>query len=374
MNTSPRTIWMNVTTSANWKRPPVGIVRVENLLREELERIYGDRFATCIWENEEFVTQNASKYVGGRLKSSIFSPGDVLISIGLDWDYSFYKFFYNLKNDRKVHIVTCCYDLIPVLYPQYCVSDVAQRFTGYFLDVAEGSDHILCISRQTQRDLISTLESCGGALPQTSILPLGDNVPTGLGEPVSPLVSEICTEPFILFVSTIERRKNHEVIYRAVHLLCKDGKRDQLPKVIFVGMQGWGVNDLMKDIELDPLTQELIVQLGHVNDTELRLLYESALFCVYPSLYEGWGLPVGEALSIGKVVLCSDRGSLPEVGGDLVRYIDPWHARAWADEILRMSTDAEWRGQLEHQVAYEYEPRTWQAAGAAVQDVIDAFP
>ena len=70
-------------------------------------------------------------------------------------------------------------------------------------------------------------------------------------------------------------------------------------------MPGWGVGDLLKDIELDPLTKGMIVQLNHVNDAELLRLYESSMFCVFPSLYEGWGLPVGEALSLGKAVLCS---------------------------------------------------------------------
>lgn len=100
--------------------------------------------------------------------------------------------------------------------------------------------------------------------------------------------------------------------------------------MVFVGMEGWGVGELLKDIELDPLTRGLIVRLNRVSDAELRVLYEAARFCVFPSMYEGWGLPVGEALSMGKVVICSNRGSLPEVG-EVVRYVDPRNPQAWAD-------------------------------------------
>ena len=96
-------------------------------------------------------------------------------------------------------------------------------------------------------------------------------------------------QPFILFVSTIERRKNHEVLYRAYHLLARQGTIESLPKLVFVGMPGWGVGDLLKEIELDPLTRGMIIQLHHVSDGELSYLYKKALFCVFPSLYEGVG-------------------------------------------------------------------------------------
>lgn len=465
------TIWMNVTTSANWQRPPVGIVRVEQALKTELSRLYGSRFKTCIWEHDKFVeyheenkdidgTASAENNEGidhsqieqqaqlqikpdlpyiypllprmdalvavaqgllslmpDRLRPHInsflywlrprltrfiagvgratdagnkatssfdrslriencklmspFLKGDIFISVGLDWNYSYYKELYALRNSMDVKVITCCYDLIPVIYPQYCVNDVAGVFTSYFLEIADASDLILCISRQSEKDLNQMLETTGGARPPTLVFPLGDNVPRSRGESLSEEVQEICRQPFILYVSTVERRKNHETLYRAYHLLCQQGKRSSLPRLIFVGMRGWGVEELLKDIELDPLTRGLIIHLNHVNDSELRLLYDSALFCVFPSLYEGWGLPVGEALALGKVVICSNRGSLPEVGGDLVRYIDPWDVSEWAREIYLMSTDEFWRKKCEDRVKNEYSPRAWHDAGNIVKNAID---
>lgn len=465
------TIWMNVTTSANWNRPPVGIVRVERSLCDELAKLYGARFKQCVWRGGRFVeymprleVTGASKparqwaepiepvtrsnlpmmfpilprrqalltlaqallsLMPGRLRpyfnrflyrigprisrllvsertrrllaklrgrkleqlqegavlppfvseshdpGMLFASGDVFISIGLDWDNSFSKHFYALRKQKGVRVVTCCYDLIPVIYPQYCVNDVARIFTSYFLDLADGSDLILCISKQSEKDLNDMLDSTGGARPLTQVFQLGDNVPFATSGEGSPTVKAICQEPFILFVSTIERRKNHEVLYRAYHLLCSEGKRADLPKLVFVGMEGWGVGELMKDIELDPLVQGLIVRLNHVSDDELRVLYESALFCVYPSLYEGWGLPVGEALSLGKAVICSNRGSLPEVGGEFVWYVNPWDPQGWAREIYKMATNVEWRSSIEAKVRKEYRPRKWSEAAASVKNAID---
>jgi glycosyltransferase involved in cell wall biosynthesis len=467
------TIWINVTTSANWHRPAVGIVRVERELRDNLRKLYPvGQFKECIWTGNGFaefetsssdapssdqtagdiqlrsmetgepmyllpvlpkrqaiisIAQGALSLAPARLRPMLdrtirgcrvpivkainamalrrarkrarlnqiaqpasileapdtlesqyanlthpFNAGDVLISVGLDWSYPFYKFFYFLRTREQMKIVTCCYDLIPVLYPQYCVGEVAGLFTSYFLDIADGSDLVLCISRQTEKDLLEMIDRTGGRRVKTRVFPLGDNVPSGGGE-ISLEVEEVTSQPFILFVSSVERRKNHEVLYRAYHLLCKEGKRSQLPKLVFVGMPGWGVGDLLKDIELDPVTNGMIVQLKHVNDAELLRLYQSSLFCVFPSLYEGWGLPVGEALSLGKAVLCSDRGSLPEVGGDLVRYIDPWNTRSWADEIYRMATDDAWRLEWEGKAKLQYRARTWVEGAVSVGVAIETL-
>jgi glycosyltransferase involved in cell wall biosynthesis len=468
MNERQPTIWINVTTSANWHRSAVGIVRVERELRDNLRKLYPvGQFKECIWTGGGFseftagagdtaageaktdtvieahkppaappsylfpvlpkrqaliaIAQGVISLVPDRLRPALdrlmrrskaqvvkamnyltarssrkqakivasgpqakgnkankglvfshpFQPGDVLISLGLDWSWTFYKDFYYLRTRDKVKIVTCCYDLIPVLYPQYCVGEVANLFTSYFLDVAEGSDLVLCISKQSEKDLLEMLDRTGGRKVKTHVFPLGDNVPSGGGE-ISREIEDVASQPFVLFVSSIERRKNHEVLYRAYHLLCKEGKRAQLPKLVFVGMPGWGVGDLLKDIELDPLTKGMIVQLNHVNDAELMRLYQSSLFCVFPSLYEGWGLPVGEALSLGKAVLCSDRGSLPEVGGVLVRYVDPWSSRAWADEIFRLATDDAWRLEWELKAKTQYDLRSWEGGAQSVKDAIDS--
>jgi len=470
MPVSQPTIWMNVTTSASWNRPAVGIVRVEQSLYVEFTKLYGKNFRCCIWQDDKFVewlpnreseikkinsfngknTDHASPainfpmmfpllprrqalknlaqsllslmpnklqpffnrlfyLVAPKLKQilrgidfnnrvhsfkgfsreeiitrasilgkthpskSIFKKNDILISLGLDWDFDFYKNFYYLRAQQGIKIVTCCYDLIPVLYPQYCVGNVSSKFTSYFLDVADGSDLILCISKQSDRDLNQMLEVTGGARPPTFVFTLGDTMSQKSSETFSAEVSRVCKSNFILYVSTIERRKNHEVLYKAYHLLCKQKKRMELPKLVFVGMPGWGTAELLKDIELDPLTQDSIIQLNHVSDSELVHLYKSSLFCVFPSLYEGWGLPVAEALSFGKAVVCSDQGSLPEVGGDLVEYVKPWDPQAWADEIYSLSTNNSKRDAMEERVKNNYRPRSWKNAAMEIKNKIETL-
>lgn len=444
-------IWLNVTTSSRWRRPAVGVVRLEVMLAEELPKLLpADRFGLCVWEGDRFVPWLATDcppptarpaspgrgeeliYAALPLREAVVaiiqgslsllprplrppvsrglrrvrtfmegmlaaarrfrSPphialprqatnderceigclgrGDVLISAGLDWDPTYSRAFGTLRYRHGVSLLTCCYDLIPLLFPQYVVSDVAAKFAGYFIDLAEASATILCISCRSEQDLRAFLERTGARPVPTRVIPLGDNVPGSLGE-VSREIEELAGERFILFVSTIERRKNHEVLYRAYHLLCRNGSAASLPQLVFVGMPGWGVTDLLKDIELDPLTQGRIRFLDRASDRELALLYGKALFCVYPSLYEGWGLPVGEALAMGKPVLASACGSLPEVGGDLVRYLDPWNAREWADAIHEWSTNDRLLADVAANIRAHYTPRTWTKSAEAVIAVID---
>lgn len=455
-------VWMNVTTSHFWQRPPVGVVRVEQELCNELQKLYGPQLRRCIWQDGGFVElaegaeRHEHKNFGAHLhqgvapvrkaepdlifkvlspaealysigqglfsltprvlrptlnrfftwlrpvllsvlssdffdwrkrrppaltgdkepisiddpdelgRTRIFSPGDILISVGLDWDQPYYRKFYYFRKKLGLRVVTCCYDLIPVIYPQFCIGPVAARFGSYFIELADGSDLILCISEQSEKDLKNFLHDAGAASPDTLVFQLGDSIPAGNQEVHQSEVARLCEEPFVLFVSTVERRKNHEVLYKAYHRLCDEGKKSLLPKMVFVGMKGWGVDDLLNDIALDPKTKDLFVRLDRVSDSELYALYKAALFCVFPSFYEGWGLPVAEALALGKAVICSDKGSLPEVGGDLVVYADPWDSRAWADEMLRMITDETHRGVLEQRVVDNYEPKAWEAAAHTV--------
>lgn len=421
-------VWMNVTTSANWHRPVVGIVRVEREICQELGALYGpDDFGLCIFEGNEFVPFKGTARLPRRSeagpllwpdksrhvpRSSTFDPvlgvarrshgrteskpsasigeavnpgssssrmafGDVIVSVGLDWDHPYVDSFHTLKTEMGMKIVTCCYDLIPVVRPQYCVDHVARKFADYFTKISWASSTILCISERSRDDYREFARRIGAPEVETLVIPLGDNVRKGSDGTnitdviISEQVSRVAREPFILFVSTIERRKNHEVLYRAYHLLTQEGHGKRLPRLVFVGMPGWGVGDLLKDIELDPLTRGLIVQLNHVTDTELNHLYEKASFCVYPSLYEGWGLPVGEALAYGKAVLASPEASIPEVGGDLVTYLDAWNPRAWANEILDLINRPERVQAMEKAVRQGYQARTWHDTAQVVSAALD---
>lgn len=219
-------------------------------------------------------------------------------------------------------------------------------------------------------DFLAYCKQNGYPFTDSTVIRLGDSIPeAGIVE--NRQVADVLEKKFILFVSTIERRKNHEVLYRAYHLLCAANKGENLPLLVFVGMLGWGIRDLMSDIDLDPLTRGKIRILNSVSDGELSALYRHCLFTVYPSLYEGWGLPVAEALSLGKVVITTPRGSLPEIGGDLVDYADPWNPAAWGTLIEKYFRQPELVGEKEKFIKNRYVRSQWRDTARQVSEAAD---
>jgi len=136
-------------------------------------------------------------------------------------------------------------------------------------------------------------------------------------------------------------------------------------------MHGWGISEFLGDIANDPRTKGLITIMNHVTDEELSLLYANASFTAFPSLYEGWGLPVAEALSYGKFCLCSDQGSLPEISGDLLNYLDPWNVQEWADCIQELVENPQILEKKERLIRSNFKPDRWIDCVSSVFEVLE---
>lgn len=308
--------------------------------------------------------------------TDFFEDGDVIFTCGLDWETpDLFECLYFLKKTKKVKVVSFCHDLIPVNYPHLCTTDTVARFTAYFLDLIESSDLVCCNSKCTQKDLSQFIQETGTKPVDTKVLHLGadfenkekDSREENLSAPTN-FRTDI---PFILYVSTIERRKNHEVLYRAYRKLIKDGFGEELPYLYFVGMKGWGVEDFLRDLKLDPLIKDKIQILGRVNDSQLSHLYKNAKFVVFPSFYEGWGLAVGEAFSYGKFVLCSSEGSLSEVGQGFADYLDPLRVDLWAEKILFYTQNSAELGKKEKNIKQKWRCRTWEDVGRQLITILN---
>jgi glycosyltransferase involved in cell wall biosynthesis len=293
---------------------------------------------------------------------ALFARGDVLISAGLDWDLKDFTALYRLKRAHELRVVLVCYDLIPVLLPHLCRSEVADVFPGYYADVAWVADRVLCISESSERDFTKYVQEIGAPLPQTSLLRLG----SVFAAPASlPAIEHLVQGPFVLFVSTLERRKNHEILYRALVRLFEQG-RAAVPTLVFVGMPGWGVEGLLGDLQRDPRVRGRVVQLPHVTDGQLSALYAKARFTVFPSLYEGWGLPIAESLAHGRFCLAADGSSLREVGGELIEYLDPWDVEAWAERLAHYTEHPEEVALREAEIARRFVPTPWSETARTV--------
>jgi len=149
---------------------------------------------------------------------------------------------------------------------------------------------------------------------------------------------EVASVPFVLCVGTLEVRKNGAALLQAWRLL---GRRlgERLPRLVFAGKQGWLIHEFKATLANDPELAQRVCIVESPSDQDLAFLYQRCLFTAYPSRYEGWGLPVGEAAWFGKYVISSNATSLPEVCGDLIDYFDPADPAALCTLLERAITD-----------------------------------
>jgi glycosyltransferase involved in cell wall biosynthesis len=241
-------------------------------------------------------------------------------------------------------------------------------FAPYIREMMRHADHVLCISRCTRRDLLRWMQTTTGPVAETSVMPLGCEIRASSQDKLSDRVATIVAQRFLLCVSTIENRKNQQTLCRAYTRLIDWGVTD-LPLLVLVGGLGHGGQDLINESALDQRLAKRVVALTGISDADLAALYSKCLFTLYPSVYEGWGLPVSEGLGYGKFCLASNQGSLPEAGQEFADYADPWNVDEWANKIYRYLTVRGALAQREFDIERSYTPPRWRDAAEHVLTV-----
>jgi glycosyltransferase involved in cell wall biosynthesis len=170
----------------------------------------------------------------------------------------------------------------------------------------------------------------------------------------------------VLFVSTIEARKNHLLLFRAWRRLLAEMPDDQVPSLVFAGRVGWLVDDLLTQLDNTNHLDGRIVLVEDPSDADLAALYRGCLFTVFPSLAEGWGLPVTESLAFGKPCLIADTTALPEAGGDFARYFDPDDLNDAVRAIRAVLEDRAGLAAWTDRIAREFRPTPWSASAEAL--------
>jgi len=167
-------------------------------------------------------------------------------------------------------------------------------------------------------------------------------------------------------------RKNHYLVFQAWSWLLERHGRGDVPTLVCVGKRGWMFEQAQRFLEARPDIENHIVRLSDISDAELASLYQACLFTVYPSLYEGWGLPVTESLCHGKACLTADHSSLPEAGGRFADYYNGNSLKSFVDQTQRLIFDVDYRQAREHLIDTEFKPRSWHAVLSGLVDGIAA--
>jgi len=228
-------------------------------------------------------------------------------------------------------LLTIC-DLVHVFYPE-TMSPLNRLINRFFLPrSAEKADAIVTISNRTKMDVQEQLKP-KTSLIQTVQLGVAPRFlkRNGSNNGVDSLLKLGVKKPYILSVGTYEPRKNLINAIRAFHLMA-----DKFPhQLVLAGSKGWKNHPLEKELNNSPFRNR-ISQLGYVSDETLPDLYRNADLFVYPSWYEGFGLPPLEAMAAGVPVVCSNTSSLPEVVADAGLLADPGRPEEMAEKMTSL--------------------------------------
>jgi glycosyltransferase involved in cell wall biosynthesis len=208
---------------------------------------------------------------------------------------------------------------------------------------------VLVISNTTRKDLLDCYP-LPGLEDKISVVPLGVSNAVAAG----PLPEGL--EPgFILAVGTIEPRKNYPRLLAAYRALRA---RTEAPPLVIAGRPGWAYGDTLEKIRAEPG----VLYLGHVDEPTLSALYESAAVLAFPSLYEGFGLPLLEAMAHGLPAVVGATGALPELAGEAAVLIDPEDVDAIASGLEKVLGDEGLRARLRAASIDRAREFTWERA------------
>lgn len=222
---------------------------------------------------------------------------------------------------------TTVFDCTPLLFPQWHTKENVNVFINRMKRVVGWSHHIFAISMSTKRDVEkwypSTRTHISVVYPDCSF----EFKPISQSKTQLILRKHAIESGYFLFVGTIEPRKNLE---RLLEAYSKINKLGVTRKLVIVGAKGW-----KQTKQLQRLSQTTgVVWLDYVDIHDLPSLYCGAKVLVFPSLYEGFGLPVLESMKCGTIVITSRTGGLNEVGGNVVSYCDPFSIDSIAVKMM----------------------------------------
>lgn len=273
---------------------------------------------------------------------------------------------YRIIPVHRAKLVVTVHDLVVLKYPQYQFFTRVKHIGGW-LRKLNHADAVVAVSENTRRDILELLDV---APEKVHVIYQGYN--SALYRPDFPeteveriLQQHHLRAPYFLYVGTLEPRKNLVRLVKAFDLVRK--RSPGAIQLVLAGQKGWKYEDIFEEIGRLNL-HEWVRHLGYVPDEDLPGLIQGARSVVYPSLYEGFGLPPLEAMAMGTPVLTSNTSSLPEVVGEAGLQVDPEDVESMAWAMERIGTDEALRQDLKVKGLQRAQRFTWdQAAQQTVE-------
>lgn len=303
-----------------------------------------------------------------------FTPGAWLVNCGSSWWLPNYHLAVRAARARDgIRYAALLHDCGPVVLPEHSPPEATRRFARWLSEMSAQADLLLAVSEATARDLAALRLAHLDALPAAPLAILRpDAAPTALPAREHPGVRALQGTAYILFLATVESRKDHLFVLNAWLALLR--RRQDLPRLVLAGRPGFGAGPALDLLARAPALAEHVVRLEDVPDGALAELLGGALFTLYHSRHEGWGLPVTEALAAGKVVVAAAVGGLLESGAGLALHYAPGSEPDFLAIIEKLIDDPAFRATREARIAAEFRPRSWQQVSDGLVRLLGATP
>jgi glycosyltransferase involved in cell wall biosynthesis len=299
--------------------------------------------------------------------------GDILLTLGAPWVIENHDVaVWVAKKKFGARFVQLIHDVIPIARPEMVDAAVIPGYAKSLAMTIFYADYIFTNSEYTSSELARHASDVGLRIPRISKVEFGEMVTTldemstsSLGG--RPSLNGLEQE-FILSVGTIEPRKNHYLLYKVWERLIRKRGSLTVPQLVLVGRIGWYVEDFMRMLRTTNFLGGKIILVQNLSDAELHWLYSNCLFTVFPSHYEGWGLPITESHCYQKVCVCSNTSSMPEAGREFAVYIDPDDILGAFRVIEELIDNKQKRKALECALHRQYTPITWNEAAVSLYE------
>ncbi len=340
-------------------------------LRKQLLRWAGVRFAfkTTATRATPRGSRTVPEPVAPAPANSIGCAGDVVLSTCPSWAMPGHAEAVASLRRHGVVVLRMIYDLIPTIKPQWVDEATSRQVTHWVNNLLTASDGVLTISDFSRGEIVAYCAERRLPVPAITVVRLGD-VLESASDPTPPMPRFVPRRPFFLCVSTLDVRKNHRLLYDAWQVLAT---RDpaQCPDLVCLGLPHLHVAELLREIRFDRQINGRIHFLQGVADEELAWYYRHCAATIYPSRYEGWGLPVAESLAHGRLCLASHATSIPEISRDLPAFFDPLDVYGLVALVERTLSDPAWVAAREEAIRSHFRPTPWSHTARQVLDAAE---
>lgn len=386
---APLPMVFDVTTTANHSGRWTGIARVEAALALALAADPRAAIRFVAWNDktrafrevpaEAIATGQVAALLADAAPPPLHLPAAApLVVAGSAWmqNAAYAEAVVTLAHEHALRLAPIIHDVIPVSFPFWFDDGYAPVFEQNLTMLLDAAADPVAVSQATRRDLMAFAARIEGLVPpDVAVLREGDGILQLAGPEdraaMDRLRADFADRPFVLTVGAIHLRKNHRLLHDIwVRLAERMGER--CPHLVIVGGVAWNGQEVARALRGDPRLSGRVTILDAVDDHALDWLYRHCLFTLYPSLYEGWGLPVAESLRYGKPCIASDVASVPEIAPGLVDLLDPLDLPAWLARVQFYATSVSARAAAAQRIAAGYRGVTWPQSARALIDLLHA--